>query len=325
MSNLPNYILYGLLAVILMLSMTVISSAETYPAGEINGDGSVNVSDAVSLINYIFSSGDAPVDMSSADVNNDCKVNVSDAVCIISYVFGGGVTELVRGCRHDEVTGFCDMEKEQTTSPTVITFEVIGHNLFITHYDAYYQCCLGYDVEYQLNGNQIIAQEVDLGSPCDCYCDFDILQSVFYNLSEGEYMVTLIGIEGDTLAGTSVQVGTDYGLVDYEQGECHSEKSVSGAQDFEYIYWNDTLVMHHSDAYYLCGSILQFEYERAGDYLYFYEIEYVPEYPPPCMCYYDIKIVIAGVEPGQYYARVYSVWPQLDDDDLLDSRWLDLN
>ena len=315
----------GLLAGIILICIPVILWAAIYPAGEVNGDGSVNVSDAVYLINYIFSNGNPPVDMSSADVNNDCKVNVSDAVCIISYVFGGGVTELVRGCQHDEVTGFCDMEMEQSSTSEYITLEVIGHSLFITHHNAQYQCCLYYDVVYQLNGNKIVAREVDLGDPCNCICEFDILQSVFYNLNDGEYLVTLIGINGDTLASTTVTVGTDYGLVDYVLGECQSEKLGKGEYDFEYLYSGDTLVMHHTDAYYLCGSILQFEYEKYGNYLYFYEKEFIPEYPPPCMCYYDIKIIIAGIQPGQYYARVYSIWPQSGEEQLLDARWIDLN
>ena len=58
--------------------------------GDANGDGTVNISDAVRLIAYIFNSGTLP-DPTSADANCDGMVNVSDVVRLISYVFGGGV------------------------------------------------------------------------------------------------------------------------------------------------------------------------------------------------------------------------------------------
>lgn len=58
--------------------------------GDANGDESVNVSDAVYVINYVFVGGAAPDPMQIADVNCDESVNVSDAVYIINYVFVGG-------------------------------------------------------------------------------------------------------------------------------------------------------------------------------------------------------------------------------------------
>ena len=58
--------------------------------GDANGDGSVNVSDAVFIINYVFNGGVAPDPLYTGDVNCDDNVNVSDAVYIINYVFLGG-------------------------------------------------------------------------------------------------------------------------------------------------------------------------------------------------------------------------------------------
>jgi YVTN family beta-propeller protein len=61
-----------------------------YICGDVNDDSAVNVSDAVSVINYVFIGGEAPNPMESGDVNCDLSVNVSDAVWIINYVFIGG-------------------------------------------------------------------------------------------------------------------------------------------------------------------------------------------------------------------------------------------
>jgi hypothetical protein len=61
-----------------------------YMCGDANADGTVNVSDAVYLINYVFIGGAAPNPMASGDANCDGTANVSDAVYIINYVFIGG-------------------------------------------------------------------------------------------------------------------------------------------------------------------------------------------------------------------------------------------
>jgi len=61
-----------------------------YVCGDANGDGSVNVGDAVYIINYVFRGGPAPVPFGAGDANCDGSVNVGDAVYIINYVFRGG-------------------------------------------------------------------------------------------------------------------------------------------------------------------------------------------------------------------------------------------
>jgi hypothetical protein len=58
--------------------------------GDANGDGSINVSDAVFIINYVFVAGEAPSPLESGDANCDSSVNVSDAVYLINYIFVSG-------------------------------------------------------------------------------------------------------------------------------------------------------------------------------------------------------------------------------------------
>jgi len=58
--------------------------------GDANSDATVDVSDAVWIINYVFVGGDPPDPMESGDANCDSSVDVSDAVWIINYVFVGG-------------------------------------------------------------------------------------------------------------------------------------------------------------------------------------------------------------------------------------------
>jgi len=61
-----------------------------YVCGDANSDQSVNISDAVFIINYAFAGGQAPNPLAAADANCDSSVNVSDAVYIINYTFSGG-------------------------------------------------------------------------------------------------------------------------------------------------------------------------------------------------------------------------------------------
>jgi hypothetical protein len=58
--------------------------------GDADGAGSVDISDVVYLISYIFSGGPAPVPLLSGDVNCDSSVDISDAVYLIAFIFSGG-------------------------------------------------------------------------------------------------------------------------------------------------------------------------------------------------------------------------------------------
>ncbi len=58
--------------------------------GDANADDAVNVSDAVTIINYVFIGGAPPSPFYTGDANCDGSVNVSDAVYVINYVFIGG-------------------------------------------------------------------------------------------------------------------------------------------------------------------------------------------------------------------------------------------
>jgi len=64
--------------------------APSYIPGDANRDGTVNISDAVYLIAYIFAGGTAPSPLLAGDANCDSTVNISDAVYLIAYIFSGG-------------------------------------------------------------------------------------------------------------------------------------------------------------------------------------------------------------------------------------------
>jgi hypothetical protein len=58
--------------------------------GDVTGDGKVNASDVIYLINYLFKNGAAPDPPETGDVNCDGKTDGSDVIYLINYLYRGG-------------------------------------------------------------------------------------------------------------------------------------------------------------------------------------------------------------------------------------------
>ncbi len=71
-----------------------------YPVmcGDANGDASLNISDAVYLVGYVFQGGPPPDPLCIGDANGDDSVNISDAVYMVNYVFKGGPPPVIDCC-----------------------------------------------------------------------------------------------------------------------------------------------------------------------------------------------------------------------------------
>jgi hypothetical protein len=80
-----------LAAIVLILGLLFLPlSAEAYICGDNNGDGMINIGDAVHVIQFVFNNGPACDPPEAGDANCDGIVNVGDAVSIISRVFRDG-------------------------------------------------------------------------------------------------------------------------------------------------------------------------------------------------------------------------------------------
>ena len=72
------------------------SAACKVPAGPLfvrgdgNSDGSINLTDGVIPLLYLFSGGDAPVCFDAADTNDTGNIEITDAIIIFSWLFSGG-------------------------------------------------------------------------------------------------------------------------------------------------------------------------------------------------------------------------------------------
>lgn len=58
--------------------------------GDVNGDGTIDISDLVYLVDYMFTGGPAPVSEMAGDVDGSGQLDISDLVYLVDYLFTGG-------------------------------------------------------------------------------------------------------------------------------------------------------------------------------------------------------------------------------------------
>ncbi|MEE9442160.1 MAG: trypsin-like peptidase domain-containing protein [candidate division Zixibacteria bacterium] len=74
----------------IIIPVNLIVTEFPYICGDANGDGYVNLGDAVFLVTFIFRSGPAPDPLESGDANCDGNADVGDAVYVINFAFKFG-------------------------------------------------------------------------------------------------------------------------------------------------------------------------------------------------------------------------------------------
>lgn len=62
----------------------------SFKRGNVNGDLTLNLADAVFVINWLFASGPAPQCLDAGDCNDDGGTDISDAIYTINYLFASG-------------------------------------------------------------------------------------------------------------------------------------------------------------------------------------------------------------------------------------------
>ena len=63
---------------------------ELFLRGEVNGDGVIDITDAINILNYLFSGSFSPDCLDPLDVDDGGVVDISDAIRLLSYLFTGG-------------------------------------------------------------------------------------------------------------------------------------------------------------------------------------------------------------------------------------------
>ncbi len=58
--------------------------------GDIDGDGLLNLTDPVFILNFLFGGGPPPTCREAANANDDQGVDLADSVYLLNFLFGGG-------------------------------------------------------------------------------------------------------------------------------------------------------------------------------------------------------------------------------------------
>ncbi|MCH2373804.1 MAG: hypothetical protein MK538_06445, partial [Planctomycetes bacterium] len=56
----------------------------------INPGESIDISDAISLLNFLFNSGTPPSPLEAGNINRDEMIDVSDVIYLLNFLFAGG-------------------------------------------------------------------------------------------------------------------------------------------------------------------------------------------------------------------------------------------
>jgi parallel beta-helix repeat protein len=179
-----------------------IGCTEEFLCGDANADGSVDISDAVYLISYIFSGGQAPKPLLSGDANCDGSVDISDVVCLIAYIFSGGSAPCA-DCPGTPTGTFLGMGVCKG-SPAALDASGIDElkrcvqwqyngsgTLLLKHVNATFNCCPEIETQVTITENTITIQEIEIEGLCDCNCTYD-LDFQISSLPAGEYTINVI-------------------------------------------------------------------------------------------------------------------------------------
>ncbi len=299
----------------------VSSSAVSEPlCGDINGDGTAtDLSDIIHLVNFLFLGGSGPNCPYTADCNADGLLDMSDLIRLVNLAFLGGPAPDCPAIIHESTDGQClqtdkfpgiagSMSMLSVTQGECIAFpelgeedsteymyaEIVGDDLHVHHFNAYYNCCMMYAVTAQIEntpgGYYVTVQEADTtNNPCYCMCYFN-LEAVIYLIEIQEptmYIVELIHGDGYTVGIDTVWIGQEESM----------HVDVVG----------DDLYIHHMGAWMNCcpGFFTTFEFDEnvirafEGDSLGMCD----------CYCLYNLRSILYDVYPGTWIVELYGIWP----------------
>jgi PKD repeat protein len=68
----------------------VTDGTQGFRRGDSNGDGKLDIADAIYILAYLFAQGPAPTCLDAADANDDGAVDIADGVYILQNLFARG-------------------------------------------------------------------------------------------------------------------------------------------------------------------------------------------------------------------------------------------
>jgi rhamnogalacturonan endolyase len=69
--------------------MDVVISKPTFTRGDVDGDGTVGISDVTALIDYILTGVATDINLDAADCDQNSEIGISDVTALIDYILTG--------------------------------------------------------------------------------------------------------------------------------------------------------------------------------------------------------------------------------------------
>ncbi len=90
-------------------AITTPTGEPEFVRGDCNGDGSVNIADAIGLLNLLFAGGSITC-ADACDTNDDGSINIADAIALLNTLFGGGTIPGPSTCGPDSTPDGLDCD-----------------------------------------------------------------------------------------------------------------------------------------------------------------------------------------------------------------------
>jgi hypothetical protein len=203
-------------------------AAGPFVRGDVNQDGTLDVSDPISILMYLFVEGHgAPGCLDAADLNDSGALEIGDGVFGLSYLFAGGPPPAApfpacgEDLTADDLTcadfsnGYCPApgpptgelvdstgckthlkQGDITNTQDCIVYDYDGTGLLtLKHVNAGFNCCAFAAVDIEIGEDSIIIMESETYDPvpCACLCLFDVDMEI-RNLPPGEYLILVKGV-----------------------------------------------------------------------------------------------------------------------------------
>jgi hypothetical protein len=302
---------------LIMLAPTMTRGSDDlmYRCGNADGspDGLLTISDVVSVIGYVYLGRPTPPLFHMALVVSDTVTGptAADVITLFDGIYTDGGVSLQ--CPFFNIDSQDTLEELDPQDTVVHWFvEVTNGNLHIHHLNVHHYHDLIYHVYFRVFEDRIDGYEYSDGPNFSFKLFFD-LESVLYNLKDGEYTVMVYDMMGDTLGLDTVIIERGNGLLYYDQEGCLTDVDPSAADEITYWFHRDSVRMSHANVASNCEADFVIQYARAGDTLRFYEHN-IQDYSPGCDCYYNLEATSVQVPAGTYIAEVYRKVGFHDDD-----------
>ncbi|MEM7235018.1 MAG: hypothetical protein AAF517_22765, partial [Planctomycetota bacterium] len=79
--------------------------------GDPDGSSTVNITDGIFLLNFLFLGGPGPACAEAGDVDNSGQINITDGIYVLNFLFLGGPDPFAPGSRE------CGSDPDEIGSP----------------------------------------------------------------------------------------------------------------------------------------------------------------------------------------------------------------